>query len=208
MFEAIAAAVVYGLAAGLTPGPLFALVLRQSLQHGPREGMRAAFAPLLTDGPIVILTLLAVDRLQRYRPAFAVLGILGALYLLFLAHESWTSRPPASAAAIEAPRSLRQAVIVNYLNPNPWIFWVAVGASTIARAVRSAGWPAAAAFVVIFLGLLVGSKLLLAAIVGRSRVAIIGRWYTPAMRCLAILLVAFAVMTARDAAALLRSPIC
>ena len=167
--------------------------------------MRAALAPLLTDGPIVILTLLAVDLLQRYRPAFAVLGILGALYLLFLAYESWTSRPPARDNVIQAPRSLMQAVIVNYLNPNPWIFWVAVGASTIARAMRSAGWPAAAAFVLIFLSLLVGGKLLLALLVGRSREAIIGRWYTPTMRCLAILLVAFAVMTARDAAALLRS---
>jgi threonine/homoserine/homoserine lactone efflux protein len=205
MLPAIAAAVVYGLAAGLTPGPLFALVLRQSLQHGPREGMRTAFAPLLTDGPIVILVVLAVDLLQRFRPAFAILGFLGALYLLFLAYESWTSRPPARDAVIEAPRSLMQAVIVNYLNPNPWIFWIAVGASTIARARRDGGWPAAAAFVVIFLALLVGGKLLLAVIVGRSREAIIGRWYTPTMRCLAILLVFFAVMTARDAATLLRS---
>ena len=98
-----------------------------------------------------------------------------------------------------------QAVIVNYLNPNPWIFWIAVGTPTIARAMGDAGWPAAAAFVLIFLALLVGSKLLLALIVGRSREAIIGRWYTPTMRCLAILLVVFALLTARDAAALRRS---
>ena len=45
--------VVFGLAAGLMPGPLLALVIQQTLRHGPGEGIKVAAAPLLTDLPIV-----------------------------------------------------------------------------------------------------------------------------------------------------------
>jgi threonine/homoserine/homoserine lactone efflux protein len=206
VFPAIVAALVYGLSAGLTPGPLFALVLRQTLLHGAKAGIRTSFAPLLTDLPIVLLVLIAVDRLQRFRPVLGVIGLIGAGYLLFLAYETWKSKAdiPVANAAPGPQNTLTNAVIVNYLNPNPWLFWITVGTPVMTRA-RGSGWYAVIAFIVVFLALLVGSKILLAVAVARSRDAIIGRWYRPAMRILAVLLAVFAVMTAYDAVALLRS---
>jgi len=37
-----------GFAAGVSPGPLLAIVLREALRHGAAAGMRAALAPLVT----------------------------------------------------------------------------------------------------------------------------------------------------------------
>ena len=46
---------------------------------------------------------------------------------------------------------------------------------------------------------LVGSKILVASLLARSREGVVGRWYTAVMRTLAILLVVFAASVARDA---------
>ena len=67
--------VVFGLAAGLMPGPLLALVIQQTLRHGPGEGIKVAAAPLLTDLPIVAAALFALDRLVDAD------GVLGAISL-------------------------------------------------------------------------------------------------------------------------------
>ena len=61
MHDALSGA-VFGLAAGLMPGPLLALVIQQTLRHGPTEGIKVAAAPLLTDLPIVAAALFAVNR--------------------------------------------------------------------------------------------------------------------------------------------------
>ncbi len=37
---------VFGLSGGLTPGPLLALIITQSLRYGPREGIRIAIAKI------------------------------------------------------------------------------------------------------------------------------------------------------------------
>jgi hypothetical protein len=63
----------------------------------------------------------------------------------------------------------------------------------------SHGAAVTAAFVVIFFVCLVGSKIVLASVLARSRERIVGRWYRPVMRALALLLVVFAGLVARDA---------
>ncbi|MFZ2491810.1 MAG: LysE family transporter [Thermoanaerobaculia bacterium] len=199
MIAAITAALIYGLSGGLTPGPLLMLVLTQTMKHGTREGIRTSLAPLLTDGPLIVIVLLSLEFLSAMGKVLGVIGALGALYLLYLAVETWSSRPPdPTRGAGDQPRSLMRGVLVNLLNPNPYIFWFTVGAATLTRAWRS-GTAATVAFVVVFFVCLVGSKIAMAVIAGRSREHLGGRWYVPTMRLLAVLLVAMAALTARDA---------
>jgi hypothetical protein len=54
MNEFFFAALSFGLAAGLKPGPLGIIVIQQTLSKGLRAGVRASLAPLITDGPIII----------------------------------------------------------------------------------------------------------------------------------------------------------
>ena len=47
---------LFGLAAGFSPGPLTVLVIGETLRHGLRSGLQVAIAPVLTDIPVILLT--------------------------------------------------------------------------------------------------------------------------------------------------------
>jgi threonine/homoserine/homoserine lactone efflux protein len=198
MVAALSAALVYGLTGGLAPGPLMTLVISQTLRHGVREGIKTALAPLITDGPIILLLLVFIDRIASIRPLLAAIAIAGVLYLLRLAWESWNAPHPSVQTGDAPPRSVLRGALVNFLNPSPYLFWLTVGTPMLVNAWRHSLWAAVAAIVVFFV-CLVGSKILLATILARSRERVVGRWYTAVMRTLAILLVVFAASVARDA---------
>jgi len=63
MTTALASGVLLGWSAGLSPGPLLALLLAQTLRHGPREGCKIALTPLVTDAPIIVVALVVAAKL-------------------------------------------------------------------------------------------------------------------------------------------------
>jgi threonine/homoserine/homoserine lactone efflux protein len=201
---ALLSGLLLGLSSGLSPGPLFTLVLAQTLRHGPREGCRVALAPLLTDLPIILLALGLATRLSALQTWLGILGCIGGAYVLYLAVESLRAKAAGSEAANAEPRSWRKGVLTNLLNPSPWLFWITVGAPTLARALAESP-TAAAAFIIGFYLLLVGSKLLLAVVAGRSRSFLSGRVYRRTLQALGLLLAAFAVSMFREAWKLLVS---
>jgi threonine/homoserine/homoserine lactone efflux protein len=87
--------------------------------------------------------------------------------------------------------------MINFLNPHPYLFWVMVGAPTTVRAM-AASPLAAAAFIGSFYLLLVGSKILLAWAVGRSRGYLADRPYRIIIRVLGALLMLLALLLIRD----------
>ncbi len=48
MLTALASGVLLGFPAGLSPGPMLALVVAQTLRHGSREGCKIALTPRVT----------------------------------------------------------------------------------------------------------------------------------------------------------------
>lgn len=202
MLTALSAALVYGLTGGLAPGPLMTLVIAQTLRHGAKEGIKTALAPLITDGPMIAVLLVFLGRIAAIRPLLGGIAIAGVAYLLYLAWESWNAPPPAATETREAPRSLVRGALVNLLNPSPYLFWLTAGTPMLVKAWRHSAL-AAALFIAIFFVCLVGSKIVLATILARSRDHILGRGYRSIMRVLALLLVVFAAIVARDAIALL-----
>ena len=123
-----------GFSGGLAPGPLLALVLSATLRGGFRHGLLVSIAPLLTDLPIVLLTVTVVSQLPH--SALRVLSLAGAAVLV--QHGVATIRDSRStrfsqlsanaAGSMNSGRTLRQGIVVNFLNPNPWMFWISVGA--------------------------------------------------------------------------------
>lgn len=187
-----------GLAAGLAPGPLLALVIGETLQHGSRAGVKVALAPLLTDLPVVAITLLAVQHLSRFNPLLAAISGLGGLLVLTIGYRTFRTRAVALQTTALAPsRALAKGVAVNLLSPHPWLFWFSVGAPLLLKAADES-IPAAVGFVLIFYLLLVGAKLLLAQLVGRWRGLLSGPGYLLTMRGLGLLLMGFALLLFRD----------
>ncbi len=193
---------VFGLAAGFTPGPTTTLVIAQTLRFGLRDGIKIAIAPLLTDAPIITLSLVLVGQLARVAPALGGITLLGAAFLTYLAVESFKARPAEVSGEKTRPRSLRKGFMANLLNPHPYLFWFMVGAPTLLKA-ADAGMFAAILFVVGLYVCLIGAKMLVAWLVARSRTFLKSRGYVYVNRLLGVALAVFALLFLRDGLRLL-----
>ena len=115
----------YALAAGLQPGPLQAFFLAKVAENGWRRTLPAAFAPLISDGPIALIALLILSYLpDSFQEILQIAGGLLLLYFAWSAFRNWktdqTSNPEISTST---PATVLQAALVNLLNPNPYLGW-------------------------------------------------------------------------------------
>ena len=115
----------YAFAAAVQPGPLQAYTISQTLSHGWRRALPAAFSPLLSDGPIIVLVLLVLSRLPAWLiPAVRCAGGVLLLFFAFLAARTWRGFDAGRAAPVRSePRSLLGATAVNLMSPGPYLGW-------------------------------------------------------------------------------------
>jgi threonine/homoserine/homoserine lactone efflux protein len=191
-----------GLSAGVAPGPLLTLVISETLRHGVRSGIKVALAPLITDLPIIAITLVILARLSGFQSLLGGISIGGGIFLFSMGWESLRTRGMALQPEVSAPRSLTKGIVANALNPQPYLFWLSVGAPTVTRAMNH-HLLAAVGFVAGFYVLLVGSKVVLAVAVGKSRGFLSGKVYLNVMRLLGLALWVLAVVLVRDGLKLL-----
>ena len=181
-----------GLSAGISPGPLLALVVTASLRSGLAGGLRVALSPLITDLPIITLSVLLVDLLPP--GALRWVGIVGGLVVIWMGVETLRSSrhatlPAKAVAPDESRRELWRGVAVNALNPHPYIFWATVGGPALVS-----GWRIspghALAFLVSFYVLLVGSEIVIAWLVSRRAGGLSLTWYRRLLAGCGLLLLA------------------
>lgn len=189
---------LFGLSGGLSPGPLLMLVISETLKHGSRSGIRVAMAPLITDAPILLLAILAVSRLRDIHFVLGWISLGGACFLVYLGYESVVFRGAELTVEGRRPQSLKKGVIANFLNPSPYLFWFTVGAPIV---VKAAGTEllGPVLFVCSLYLLLVGAKVAVAVLTGKSRRFLKSRGYVYTMRALGFVLLLFAAVFVRDA---------
>ncbi len=150
---------VLGGTAAAQPGPLQAFLLSQTLKNGWRRTIWAAFAPLISDGPILVLVLLALTRLPDW--FLILLRIGGGLFLLYLAWGAYQTFRLVQSDRLNQSKTkavqqgILKAALMNFLSPNPYLFW-----GTIAGPILIEAWRETAvnglAFFFGFYGALVG----------------------------------------------------
>ena len=202
MFEFLSAGILLGLAAGFAPGPLLVLVISETLSHSIKAGIKVAIAPLITDLLIIGIALLVLNRLANFKAILGFISIFGGLFILYLGYESLKTRSADLNLPAVDSNSLRKGVITNALNPHPYVFYMTVGAPLIFKALNQ-NVSVAFLFVGTFILFLVGSKVLLAIVVGKSRSFLKGSIYQWVMRILGILLLFFSMLLFRDGLRLL-----
>ena len=191
-----------GLGAGLSPGPLLTLVITETLRHGVKGGVKVALAPIVTDLPIILGAFFLLWRWADLNGLLGMMSLLGGLFVLYLAVDSFRAPGAAPFAGTGPPRSLLKGVLANALNPHPYLFWITVGAPLMLKALNL-GVPALIAFLGAFYACLLGAKILLAFLVGRSRRFLAGRVYLYTLRGLGLLLGGLALFLFRDGLKLL-----
>lgn len=128
-----------GLSAAAQPGPFQAYLLAQSVRNGGRRTLPVALVPFASDPPVIAAVLVALAQVPA--PLLRALQLAGGGVVLWLAVATLRGlrRPPGDAPPARAPpRGFLRATLVNFTNPNAWIFWSAVGGPVLAGAWRAA----------------------------------------------------------------------
>jgi len=132
----------YGFAAAVQPGPFQTYIVSRTLCRGWRRTLPAALAPLVSDGPIILLCLLALSRVPLWFQR--VLYLAGGLFILYLAggaFRAWRSFDGGAVVEAAAGRqSVFQAALMNALSPGPYLYW-----SLVTGPILLAGWRTAPA---------------------------------------------------------------
>jgi threonine/homoserine/homoserine lactone efflux protein len=188
--------IVLGLSAGCSPGPLLMLVISETLHHDTKSGVKVALSPIITDLPIVVITLVLLVKLSGYHYALGLISLAGGMFVLFTGYEAIRTQAVELNLPKEQPKSLCKGVLTNLLSPHPYLFWITVGGPVLTKSL-TIGRGEFFAFICSFYLALVGSKIMLAIAVGRSKVFLSSRLYLYIMRFLGILLAIFAIILFR-----------
>jgi len=135
---------IVALRAGMSPGPDFFLVMKNSLGYGRRAGIASAIgiaAALAVHASYTVVGLALI--IQHYRWLFAAIQVFGALYLAYLGISTIVStfRKKAEARA-NAPESIgsksfRQGFmngfLCNILNPKAFVFFLSIFSQFLTR---------------------------------------------------------------------------
>lgn len=191
MTEFFLAALSFGLAAVIKPGPLGIFVIQQTLSKGLRAGVWASLAPLVTDGPIIIAALWCLSQFKSIEPLAAGMSLAGGIYLLWLAVKMFRAQEISLSEKLQGGSSLSTAVKLNFLNPGPYLFWFTVGGSYIVRATV----VESAVFVATAIGTLIMAKVAMAVIASRLLPAFDSRGYLVTMKVLAATLAGFGLLS-------------
>lgn len=116
------------MAAILSPGPAFLLLIRTALAEGRRAGMATGVGLAAMASVWTLSALLGLDALFTLVPwLYTFVKFAGACYLLYLAYKTWrTARVPLQSDVRPARHAFREGVLVNALNPKSVMFAAAV----------------------------------------------------------------------------------
>lgn len=198
MWQFISAGVLLGLSSGLSPRPLLTLVLTQTIRHNRAEGIKVALSPLITDLPIILITVLIMGRLSRFGIFLAIISFVGAIFLAYLGVESLRSKELNLEVRDSKSGSLKKGIIANFLNPSPYLFWTTVGTPLLLKAYKT-DLLTSILFMVLFYVFLIGSKAVVAFLVDRTKQFINQKVYLILMRILGIALLIFSLIFLYDA---------
>ena len=159
-----------GLSASISPGPLFAYLVSQSLSGGWKRGAIVALAPLFSDIPLVVAILLLLDQVPAI--FLSVISLLGGIYVIYLAWQglqAWQGKSSQSVREVSHfHQNLGRAVLVNYSSPGPYMFWTLVNGPLLLSAIRTSILHGVV-FLLSFYGLFIGSMLVLAGIFSQAQ---------------------------------------
>ena len=138
----------YGFAAAAQPGPLQTYIISQAITKGWKKSLLVAFAPLVSDDPIIVLCLLVLRQLpDAFQKILYIAGGLFVLYLAYGAYKSWRDfEAQLSIPESDAKQSVLKGALINLLAPGAYIFW-----SLVTGPILIAGWRETPVFGIAFM---------------------------------------------------------
>ena len=86
MLPYLLSGITLGFSAAVSPGPFQAYLLNQTVNNGWKRALPACLAPLISDGPIILLVVVLLAQTPDW--FLDGLKIGGGFYLFYLAYEA------------------------------------------------------------------------------------------------------------------------
>jgi threonine/homoserine/homoserine lactone efflux protein len=143
------------LSGAVVPGPVFVMVVSESLKKGAKAGPLIVVGHLIIEALIIVAILLGLDALLSSTQATAIIRYVGGVvFLLMGASLINAARNIKSNVASESNTKLAShgLIVAGFLssgsNPQFFFWWLATGIPTMAVALSSAGTAGFIAFLV------------------------------------------------------------
>jgi threonine/homoserine/homoserine lactone efflux protein len=105
------------------------------LTNGFRGGMRAASAPIFTDGPLIIFSIFLAGWIATQPLILCCISLVGAVFLTRMGMECFSlDLPEIDSEEVDISKSFMRGIITNLLNPSVYVFWFLVGGPIMATA--------------------------------------------------------------------------
>jgi len=150
LLSVLATAFGLGLVFNAAPGPVFAETVRRGVRGGFRPALAVQIGSLAGDAVWAVLGLAGVGLLLQLHSIRTPIGLAGAIYLVWLAWESWQAGTH-EFAVMTAPRdesrsALRSGILLSLTNPQNVGYWAALGSALGAVGVHEPGFYSYAVF--------------------------------------------------------------
>lgn len=195
-------AFLLGLIFNAAPGAVFAETVRQGVRGGFRPALDVQIGSLVGDALWAVLGLLGIGLLLQIDWLRWPIGIAGALYLLWLARDSWKSASEEfhveARGSTSRSSALRSGALLSLTNPQNIAYWAAMGSALGAVGITE---PTAADYGLFFAGFMLSSILwcfVCAAIVDRVFRKAGMHWARATYRLCAIAFLVLALGSIRD----------
>ncbi len=185
------AGLLLGAPSGFAPGPMLVLIISETLRHGKHAGAKVACIPLLTDVPIVLTSGLLFTQIKNMNMLLGGISLIGSFFLLYLGIKSIRATNSEFKNVTPRPLLLKEIIIANLANPNPYLFWFTVGGPLMIRSFQQNLGSGVSFLFSFYLGL-IGVKLILAIATGESKDFLKGHLYQRIMQFLSLILLIFA----------------
>ena len=190
MQEIITTIIALSLISAITPGPLMALLISETLKHGRTSGLKIALAPLVTDLPIMLVSTFVLSKLTQLNWVLGLISLFGAAFLAYLGYGSIKTKS-IDLSTSETPKSFRKGILANFLNPNPYMFYFTILGPLVVKGMQI-NVLIAPLSVIIFLGFFVLGMMLIVFSVHALKEFFHSKKYVYVIRVLGVVLLYFA----------------
>ncbi|MBK3332341.1 LysE family translocator [Persephonella atlantica] len=183
---------VFGIGAGLSPGPLMALLISETIQGHRKNGILVSISPIITDIPILLTFLFLLEKIKDFEEIIGIISLTGALILFYFGYKNFTLKE--FSIKTDLSGSLKKGVILNILNPYTYLFWFFIGAPYVEKA----GVIGGALFTVSFFVGITGSMIVIVLFTEKLKKFLESRYYLLLLKGIGALFFIFGILLIKD----------
>src|SRR3990170_7238436 len=154
-----------GVTAGLSPGPLMALMISETMRGGMARGIKVSLAPLFTDIPLILAIMFILKHIKELNLLLGVISLIGSSFLFYFGFRDIKSDRAHFHQTDVKLKSFEKGLLKNLLNPHPYIFWFFIGVPLLIKV----DLLERVMFVASFLFGIVGSKICITILVEKGK---------------------------------------